>query len=268
MPSDHDVSKISKQEKVDRIIAVVVVILFLGATVLFLWEGDEPEQREEAVQPTTVLQEKEDTIEDQLTQQESEELIEEIQIEGTTYKVERKTSRNIDMSYHQRAADESLRTSGIIDTLELDGSELGKTILGDEHNSIPSDRLEEQDDTAVEELVEEVVAPVSTIANTASSAVQEAAKQPVVETLESIERKTVEAPPTECVIIIGAYKSASNISKLSDRLERDNYDHFTTPYKNLIRVGVRVSCDNESYEPILQSIRRSYAQDAVLLQPK
>ena len=132
--------------------------------------------------------------------------------------------------------------------------------------------MENQQATPGKETTEQAAIPVRTIANVTpvveEPVVEEVVKQPVVEIQHSDQKPTANAQPTECVIIIGAYRNPSNVTRLRNRLESDSYNHFTVPYKGLTRVGVRVSCNAQTNRPIPRTIRSSYAKDAVLLQPK
>lgn len=273
MSSDHGGSTLSKQEKTDRIIAVVVVALFIGAA-LFFMAGNEDIETTQEISATVSHEE---VTGDDIELPTQEEISDEMEIEGRTYKMDRESSRTIDRSYHYRAVEDSPKTSGVIDRHSDDGqvdhslSHHDHDHSDDHHHNTEQD-VENQQATPGKETTEKAAIPVRTIANVTpvveEPVVEEVVKQPVVEIQHSDQKPTANAQPTDCVIIIGAYRQPSNVTRLKNRLERDSYDHFTVPYKDLTRVGVRVSCDAQSYGPILNTIRNSYAEDAVLLQPK
>lgn len=272
MSSDHESSTLSKQEKTDRVIAVIVVVLFIATALFFMTGIEEPE----TIQEITTTATQEDVPYDNIELPEQEEANDdmELEIEGKTYKMDRETSRTIDRSYHYRAVDDSTSTYGVIEVLEEgDQTERIGTAPHDHDHHQHDDHVANNEDeiqqaSPAKELAEQVAVVETAIANPAEEQVAESVEQPVIETQKPEINSTVDAQPAECVIIIGAYKNASNVSRLRNRLESDSYDHFTVPYKDLTRVGVRVSCDAQSYSPILNTIRSSYAQDAVLLQPK
>jgi len=263
MSSGRKSSKISKQEQTDRAIAVFVVLLFLGITMFFMTGRDQPEIIEQL--KTTAIHE--DIPDEDLYDDELDISSEEMEIEGKTYRMERESSRAIDRSYHRRASDETPPSSHIPEENRNDQGHSDH----DQDFKLDDGSYDQQKQaaTSVEETVDEVVEPVTTATSTVEEVVQEVVEAPIVAKQESKQnQQATSGNPADCVIIIGGYKNPSNISKMRNRLERDNYDHFTVPFRDLTRVGVRVPCDPDSYGPELRTIRRTYAEDAVLLQPK
>ncbi len=263
MPSGRKSSKVSNQEQTDRAIAVVVVILFLGITI-FLMTGNEQSEIIEKLSTSAI---QEDIADDDLYGDEPDELSDEMEIEGKTYKMERESSRTIDRSYHNRAADE---TPAEPEMTEKSDEDLGQTDESRSHQDSPQESHEEekQPATIIQEVAGKAAVPVTTIASVIEEKVEEVVEEKPIQPKQEPEQQATDTQTADCVIIIGGYKNSSNVSKLRNRLERANYDHFTVPYRDLTRVGIRVPCDPESYNPVLRTIRSKYAEDAVLLQPK
>lgn len=69
----------------------------------------------------------------------------------------------------------------------------------------------------------------------------------------------------DCIIIIGAFSSKSNVDRLLQNLTEDGHRPFTTPYEGMTRVGVYTSCDNTILYNRLRSISKKYAADAFAL---
>lgn len=134
MPSGRKSSKVSKQEQTDRAIAVVVVILFLGITI-FLMTGNEQSEIIEKLSTSAI---QEDIADDDLYGDEPDELSDEMEIEGKTYKMERESSRTIDRSYHNRAAD---GTPAEPEMTEKSDEDLGQTDESRSHQDSPQESL-------------------------------------------------------------------------------------------------------------------------------
>ncbi len=267
MPSSCKSSNVNKQEQTDRAIAVVVVILFLGISI-FLMTGNEQPEIIETLTNTPI---QEDITDNDHYSDEPEERSDEMEIEGKTYKMERESSRTIDRSYHHRAADETPVESKMAEKTDNDLDQTDEN--ASPQHPLQESNTEKQPPTAIiQEVAEKTAVPVTTIASAIEDKVEEVVEekpiQPKQESEQQQQPQVTDTKTANCVIIIGGFRNPSNVSKLKIRLERSNYDHFTAPYKNLTRVGVRVPCDPESYNPVLSAIRRDYAEDAVLLQPK
>ncbi len=76
--------------------------------------------------------------------------------------------------------------------------------------------------------------------------------------------------PTECVIILGAYESARNAMKMSNRISQLGY----TPYEeyfdtmDVTRVGFKFDCGSKDLKDFIHEVREDIAKDAWYLVPR
>lgn len=67
----------------------------------------------------------------------------------------------------------------------------------------------------------------------------------------------------DCAIFIGAFKSKTNANLLLKKLEdSERYHSFSNYEKGYQVVGVRVSCNQEKAQKILEEIKQQYSEDA------
>lgn len=119
-----------------------------------------------------------------------------------------------------------------------------------------------------EEVQEEGREEMSVEINQAATEIQEEAKAEIQVTkavLSSALDKT-DLNKKDCVIAIGLYEEAKNVSNLSSRLESEGYDVFTKNLRRLTQVGVYISCDPTMSKSVLSEIQEIYAKDAFIVE--
>jgi len=72
----------------------------------------------------------------------------------------------------------------------------------------------------------------------------------------------------ECIIIVGSFKRASNVTKMVSELERKDYRAVTKDYGDFTRVGFKFDCTNVDLEDYLTQIRKSIHKKAWYLEPE
>lgn len=85
-----------------------------------------------------------------------------------------------------------------------------------------------------------------------------------------IDKPVKKDKPTECVIILGAFGSATNAMKMSTKVSQLGY----TPYEeyfdtmDLTRVGFKFDCSEKDLEEFMHEIRKDITEDAWYLVPR
>jgi cell division septation protein DedD len=234
----YELNKITKKEKVDIAISIIVLLLCGWLIYFFTFKDADSE--------FTMINASEELIAFEAVPQ-----LEEIVIEGDLYKA-------------QPASKSNTREAELIDTLFY-----SKIVTPTESAAIVSVARDTTESTTLVSISEstliEDAGQVLTVDST-NAAISERIESQIENKTPSTEVQSEKvAVRTKCVIILGAFRNSKNISSLLTELNSTGYDSFTVPYKGLTRVGVNVSCDDSVNAPILRTLRRAIAKDAVLM---
>lgn len=71
-----------------------------------------------------------------------------------------------------------------------------------------------------------------------------------------------------CVIVVGTFKRARNVIKMKDKLMRAGLSPYTEPHNGMTRVGVLFPCEEHDLEGYIDTLRRSFDNDAWYLSPR
>lgn len=233
----YKLNKITKKEKVDIAISIVVLLLCGWLIYFFTFRGADTKS-------TTI-----NLIEEPIAFEAVPQL-EEIVIEGDLYKAQSHTKS-------------SIKEEEFIDTFSI-----SKIVTPTETiamASVSPDTTHSDSAVTISESITEEVDQVLAGDNVDADISEKAETQLENKTSSTSDQSESVAAQTKCVIILGAFRNSKNISSLLTQLNRSGYDSFTVPYKGLTRVGVNVSCDDSVNAPLLRKLREVIAKDAVLM---
>lgn len=79
---------------------------------------------------------------------------------------------------------------------------------------------------------------------------------------------TKEIVDTGCVIVVGTFNKSRNVIKMKDKLRRAGLSPYTEVHKGMTRVGVIFPCEEHDLEGYIDTLRRSFDNNAWYLSPE
>jgi len=243
-------NSLSKKDKIDFYISIVVISLAALMILYFtiydtniLKTTSVPMAQSEVIVTDDV--QNDITEVDIISSEENLEEIEALTISGDTYK-----------SKH-------------IPNLEFDSANVEIPVSSESHSL---EDINSDDEVVTQDIQSEILDTVLTVGNDVVEQVTEI----ITENSELVVQEEAEAKKTTivnndssvkspCIIIIGSYRKAKNVTKMMRKLETAGYNAFNQPYKDLTRVGMYLDCDPANIRKKMAEVRSNFASDAVLL---
>lgn len=232
----------SRKEKTDIAIGLIVVALALGFILYYTFSGDTSFLASEKSAPHYALSE--------------------MKIDDKTYSrlnedkyldAEESTEKEIEESDVESKIDSSeidtIVVNFFIDTLNMED----KMIKGTEVKPIEKDFFFDENSNEDSKNVNEEEEEEGNSEN-------ELVEQKIIQK----EKSTPSTNANKCIIVIGSYAVNKNSTKLKSRLKNEGYDIFETPFQGLNRIGIYTSCDSANLQRELRKMRSNYASDAVI----
>jgi cell division septation protein DedD len=151
------------------------------------------------------------------------------------------------------------------------GEGFSKLLVKEERVNISPSEMEENDRTQKRaksdspQLDKDVLMAEDTLVHSSKTT-----DSPNTNITEPEKNETPEPPQEElnedCVIVVGAFSKANNVSRMKQRLKDEGYDVFTQNANGLTRVGLYTSCMNEKLDSVLRVARREIEDAAWILE--
>jgi hypothetical protein len=230
----------SKKEKTDIAIGIIVVLIALAFILFYTFKGDTSFLVKDTIEQSDLT---EIEIDDKIYEKVEEELIIE------------KENNAVIVAENQKIDSSRIQT---IDSIEVKVDEVKsdlnnvKEVIPSQKNFDFSDETENNGDEIINEesQIKEQVKPVTPI----EKEVQEKVRTP--------------SSSDDCIIVIGSFAENKNSRKLKENLVSDGYRIFETPFRGLNRIGIYTSCNQSNLQSELRKVRSKYASDAVIFKNK
>jgi hypothetical protein len=84
--------------------------------------------------------------------------------------------------------------------------------------------------------------------------------------IRSSEEINTQSYQDDCVVVVGAFRQASNVDKMMKRLSEDGYSPWKSNHNGLVRVGAKTNCDPVNLNSLLNSCKSKYDSGSWVLE--
>lgn len=153
---------------------------------------------------------------------------------------------------------------GIIEELDKEYEEVDKMLQGRSKINFPDSKLEEE--LSQLELSEE---SIKDLPKTKDTTVKSITKEKELESPNPSINKYADIIPSSgnCIIILGSFKRASNITRMISLIEREGKNVYQSQYQGKTRVGFKFDCTEVEIEEYLNDVRERLSSKAWYLDP-